>query len=136
MRKSDIIFIDGEIKTVLMDSISYVDNGNHKDIIVSGSHGGTSSAGYGLDVKVGAAFFNDAGIGKNRSGISGLDLLQDAGIIAIAVSHETAEIANGKDTYENGLVSFTNERAENAGINKGMKVKEAVNVLRSHLKDS
>ena len=119
-----------------MDSISYVDKGNHKDIILSGSHGGTSSAGYGLDVKVGAAFFNDAGIGKNRSGISGLELLQDADIIAIAVSHETAEIANGKDTYENGIVSFTNERAENAGIKAGMTVKETVNILRSHLKDS
>jgi len=136
MGKSDIIFNDGEIKTVLMDSISYVDKDNYKDIIVSGSHGGTSSAGYGLDVKVGAAFFNDAGIGKNRSGISGLDLLQDAGIIAIAVSHETAEIANGRDTYENGIVSFVNERAEKAGIKKDMTVKEAVDILRSYLKDS
>ena len=135
MEKSDILFIDGEIKTVLMDSISYVDKDNHKDIIVSGSHGGTSSAGYGLDVKVGAAFFNDAGIGKNRSGISGLDLLQNADIIAIAVSHESAEIANGQDTYENGIVSFVNERAENAGIKAGMTVKETVNILRSHLKD-
>ena len=136
MGKSDIIFNDGEIKTVLMDSISYVDKDNHKDIIVSGSHGGTSSAGYGLDVKVGAAFFNDAGIGKNRAGISGLELLQDADIIAIAVSHETAEIANGKDTYENGIVSFTNMYAEKAAIKKGMTVKETVDILRSHLKDS
>jgi hypothetical protein len=136
MGKSDIIFNDGEIKTVLMDSISYVDKDNHKDIIVSGSHGGTSSAGYGLDVKVGAAFFNDAGIGKNRSGISGLDLLQEAGIIAIGVSHETAEIANGQDIYENGIVSFINECAENAGIKADMTVKEAVSVLRSYLKDS
>ena len=131
MGKSDIIFNDGEIKTVLMDSISYVDKENHRDIIVSGSHGGTSSAGYGLDVKVGAAFFNDAGIGKNRSGISGLELLQDADIIAIAVSHETAEIANGKDTYENGIVSFTNECAEKAGIKVSMTVKESVSILRS-----
>ncbi len=134
MGKSDIIFNDGEIKTVLMDSISYVDKGNHKDIIVSGSHGGTSSAGYGLDVKVGAAFFNDAGIGKNRSGISGLDLLQDAGIIAIAADHKSAEIANAKDTYKNGTISFINERAENAGIKVGMKVKESVSILRSFLK--
>ena len=90
----------------------------------------------GLDVKVGAAFFNDAGIGKNRSGISGLDLLQDSDIIAIAVSHETAEIANGRDTYENGIVSFVNERAEKAEIKAGMTVKETVNILRSYLKDS
>ena len=119
-----------------MDSISYVDQDNHKDIIVSGSHGGTSSAGYGLDVKVSAAFFNDAGIGKNRSGISGLNLLQNAGIIAITFSHETAEIANGQDTYQNGIVSFVNECAEKAGIKKNMTIKEAVDILRAYLKDS
>ena len=67
---------------------------------------------------------------------TGLDLLQDAGIIAIAVSHETAEIANGQDPYKNGAISFINERAEKAGINKGMTVKEAVDLLRSHLKNS
>ena len=136
MEKSDILFNDGEIKTILMDSISYVDKDNYRDIIVSGSHGGSSSAGYGLDVKVSAAFFNDAGIGKNRSGISGLDLLQDAGIIAIAVSHETAEIANAQDTYENGIVLFINACAEKAGIKKGITVIDAVNILRAYLKDS
>ena len=109
--------------------------GHRGDIIISGSHGGTSSAGYGLDVKVGAAFFNDAGVGKNRSGISGLNMLQDAGIVAIAVSHESAEIANGRDTYENGTISFINDCAKKAGIKVDMTVKEAVNILRSFLKN-
>ena len=134
MGKSDIIFNDGEIKTVLMDSISYVNDKNRFDIIVSGSHGGTSSAQYGINVKVGAAFFNDAGVGKNRSGIIGLEKLQNIGIIAIAVDHKSAEIANAKDTYKNGTISFINERAENAGIKVGMKVKESVSILRSFLK--
>ncbi len=133
MEKSEIIFKDGDIKTVLMDSISYVNEDNQNDIIISGSHGGTSSAQYGLDVKVGAAFFNDAGIGKNNSGISGLNKLQNAGIIAITVDHKSAEIANGQDTYENGIVSFVNNYAKKAEIKIGMTVKDAVNVLRSHL---
>ena len=134
MVKADIIFKDGKFKTVLMDSISYVNEDNKNDIIISGSHGGTSSAQYGLDIKIGAAFFNDAGVGKNQSGIIGLNKLQDAGIIAIAVDHKSAEIANGRDTYENGIVSFVNACAEKAGIKIGMTVKEAVSILRSYIK--
>jgi len=134
MVKAAIIFKDGKFKTVLMDSISYVNEDNKNDIIISGSHGGTSSAQYGLDIKIGAAFFNDAGVGKNQSGIIGLNKLQDAGIIAIAVDHKSAEIANGRDTYENGIVSFVNACAEKAGIKIGMTVKEAVSILRSYIK--
>ena len=69
----DIVFTDGNRKTVLMDSISYVSPENRGDIIISGSHGGTSSAGYAIDARVAAAFFNDAGIGKNSAGIKGLE---------------------------------------------------------------
>ncbi len=67
----DIVFTDGNRKTVLMDSISYVSPDNRGDIIISGSHGGTSSAGYAIDARVAAVFFNDAGIGKNTAGIKG-----------------------------------------------------------------
>ena len=52
-----------------------------------------------------ALFFNDAGIGKNQAGIKGLEQLQKANIIAAAVGHESAEIANAADTYESGIVS-------------------------------
>lgn len=135
MGKGEIIFTDNRFKTVLMDSISYVGPDNKNDIIVSGSHGGTSSAQYGLDVKVGAAFFNDAGIGKNRAGISGLQMLEKAGIMAAAVSHQSAEIASGKDTYENGIVSFVNSCAEKAGLKTGMSVRDAVVLLRALLKE-
>jgi len=134
MRKTEVIFTDGPVKTILMDSISYVDANNRNDIIISGSHGGTSSAQYGLDVKAGAAFFNDAGIGKNRAGISGLGMLETAGIIAAAISHESAEIANGRDTYENGIITFVNPCAEKAGLKTGMRVREAVAGLRAFLK--
>ena len=52
----EILFTDGSVKTVLMDSISYVSADNRGDIIVSGSHGGTSSAGYAVEVQVAAVF--------------------------------------------------------------------------------
>ncbi len=129
----EILFKDGELKTVLMDSISYVKDGNGGDIIVSGSHGGTSSAKYAIDGKVGAAIFNDAGIGKNEAGISGLEQLQAENIIAAAVGHESAEIGNAADTYSSGIISRTNAPAAQAGIRPGMPVINAVAVLRKSL---
>ena len=131
MHPVEILFIDGQVKTVLMDSISYVTPDNGGDIIVSGSHGGTSSAGYAVDAQVAAAFFNDAGIGKNAAGIKGFELLDEHGIIACAVGHESAEIANARDTHENGIITRVNKAAERAGITPGSAVRDAVERLRA-----
>ncbi|MBM4311244.1 MAG: hypothetical protein FJ119_09920 [Deltaproteobacteria bacterium] len=128
-----IIFSDGPVRTVVMDSVSYVTGDNHGDIIISGSHGGTSSAGYAIDAAAGAVFFNDAGCGKNSAGIRGLDLLQQHSIIAAAVDHRTAEIASGADTYENGIISHVNSCAAQAGLRRGMRVRDAVELLRAYL---
>jgi hypothetical protein len=130
----DTVFTDGSRKTVLMDRISYVSPENRGDIIISGSHGGTSSAGYAIDARVAAAFFNDAGGGKNSAGIRGLEELEKHNIIAVAVSHESAEIANAADTYACGIISHVNGPAGKAEIRQGMRVAEAVDILRSYLK--
>jgi hypothetical protein len=130
----DIVFTDGNRKTVLMDSISYVSPENSGDIIISGSHGGTSSAGYAIDARVAAAFFNDAGGGKNDAGIRGFHELEKHSIIAVAVSHESAEIASAADTYACGIISHVNGLAEKAGISTGMRVAEAVDILRTYMK--
>jgi hypothetical protein len=127
------LYVDGSVKTVVMDSVSYVTAENQSDIIVSGSHGGTSSAGYAINVAAGAVFFNDAGCGKNNAGIKGLELLQQHSIIAAAVDHCTAEIANGADTYANGVITHVNAGASQAGLCRGMHVRDAVELLRSRL---
>ena len=82
--KQTVLYVDGLVKTVIMDSVSYVTKANQSDIIISGSHGGTSSAGYASDISAAAVFFNDAGGGKNDAGIKGLALLQHNSIIAAA----------------------------------------------------
>ena len=133
MQPIEILFTDNSRNTVLMDSISYVSADNRGDIIISGSHGGTSSAGYAVDAEVAAAFFNDAGGGKNGAGIKGLGELEKNNIIASAASHESAEIANALDTYQNGIITYSNGCAEKAGIRPGMRVAEAVDILRSYL---
>jgi hypothetical protein len=131
-----VLYVDGSVKTVIMDSISYVTEANQSDIIISGSHGGTSSAGYAIDVAAGAIFFNDAGCGKNNAGVKGLELLQQHSIIAVAVDHRTAEIANGADTYDHGIITHVNTSASQAGMYAGMHVRDAVELLRMRLAGS
>jgi uncharacterized protein YunC (DUF1805 family) len=81
-------------------------------------------------VQAGAAFFNDAGIGKNAAGIKGFEVLDEHGIIAAAVSHASAEIANARDTYDNGIITRVNKAAEKVGLAAGMTVRGAVELLR------
>lgn len=130
----DILFDDGAVKTVLMDSVSYITAANRGDIIVSGSHGGTSSAGYAIDARAGAVFFNDAGGGKNSAGIKGLEDLEKHNIIAAAVGHEAAEIANAADTYHSGIITHVNEPARRAGLRPDMTVAAAVAFLRRYFR--
>ncbi len=133
---TDVLFKDGDVKTVLMDSVSYITDDNRGDIIISGSHGGTSSARYAIEARAGAVFFNDAGVGKNNAGIRGLDQLAEKNIIAIAVRHTSAEIANAADTYRSGIVSHVNRLAQQAGIRPDCTVAEAVAILRTYLQQA
>jgi hypothetical protein len=56
----------------LLDSIALIDSSNAGTIVVTGSHGGRSAAGFVVDVseKPLAVFFNDAGGGKDNAGKS------------------------------------------------------------------
>jgi len=49
-------------------------------VVVNASHGGVYAAYLAAKLRAAAAIFNDAGIGRDRAGISGLDYLQELGI--------------------------------------------------------
>lgn len=113
----------------LYDSISYIKEDDKDKFIVSGSHGGIPSVEYAIDKKVFGAVFNDAGVGKNKAGVSGLSVLEDNDILGITVKADSAEIGNAEDTYENGVVSYFNGIAKNFGVQKNMKIKDFVQNL-------
>lgn len=104
----------------LVDSITETSADDAGRIVVSGSHGGASAAHYAVQVAAALYVFNDAGIGKDRAGVVALDLLEEAGIAACAVSHESARIGDAADTLANGVVSAVNERALRMGLTPGM----------------
>lgn len=104
---------------VLMDSISSVDAGDAGRIIVCGSHGGRSSGEFSTRFRLGACFFNDAGVGKDKAGLVALHMLDELGVPAGTVSHESARIGDSHDTWENGVLSYLNDTAIARGICAG-----------------
>ncbi|MGN0837575.1 MAG: hypothetical protein ACI4NN_00635 [Pyramidobacter sp.] len=99
-------------------------------VFVTASHGGVYPARLAASYGVRAAVFNDAGLCKDNSAIAGLDFLESVGIGAAAVSNFSACIGDGRDVFENGILSLVNRPAADAGCVKGMKCREAVELLK------
>lgn len=121
----------GGRKAVAMDSISRVDAGDAGHIVVSGSHGGVSAAEYAAPCKLAAAFFNDAGVGKDEAGIAALAMLERAQVPAAAVSHLSARIGDAEDMWRHGVLSHVNPSAARRGLKPGQRLQDAVNKLLS-----
>lgn len=116
-------------RVLLMDSITKVTPEDRSQIVVSASHGGASSGEFALEVPLMAAFFNDAGIGKDKAGIAALAMLQERGVACGTVSHDSARIGDSQDMWENGVVSHVNECARALGVLPGQSLKDALTLL-------
>jgi uncharacterized protein YunC (DUF1805 family) len=120
--------IDG-VSITVTDSITFLNESNAGDIVVCGSHGGVSAGEYAQKRHLKAVFFNDAGIGKNNAGVKSLESLSDAGILACTVDCMSAEIFNGQDILDNGIISVCNQKAKSRNIKEKMTVKEAIKYI-------
>jgi uncharacterized protein YunC (DUF1805 family) len=128
LKKQIQIQIDG-VNITVTDSITFLNESNAGDIVVCGSHGGVSAGHYAQKHRLKAVFFNDAGIGKNNAGIKSLDTLSDAGILACTVDCMSAEIFNGQDILDNGIITVCNQLAKSRNIKVKMTVKEAIKYI-------
>ncbi len=116
-------------RIVAMDSNSMVTEENQMDIIMTGSHGGRVGSLPAVKYHVAAAFYNDAGVGKDNAGISRLTWLEENHIYGAAVDANTARIGIGMETYESGIVSHVNALTESIGIRPGIGAKEAAQII-------
>ena len=116
----------------LLDSIALIDSSNAGTIVVTGSHGGRSAAGFVVDVreKPLAVFFNDAGGGKDNAGKVGLDMLQAIGVAAACYSHMSARIGDAQDGLDNGVLTDLNDLAKQAEIKTEMEVSQAIRCIQ------
>lgn len=97
--------------------------------MVAASHGGAYPGYLAAAVGVAGALLNNAGIGKDNAGIAALPYLDDLGIPAAAVDHESARIGDGADMMQHGVLSHVNDAASKLGCTSGMQVSEAAALL-------
>jgi hypothetical protein len=113
-----------------MDSARYVDSTNTgRDVVVTASYIGVLPARLMAPHKPRAVIGHDGGIGKDAAGIQGLYYLEALGIPSAAVKGDSAELGNGTDHYEAGVISRMNILAENCGVRAGQTVAEAALLL-------
>ena len=122
----------------LLDSIALIDSSNAGTIVVTGSHGGRSAAGFVVDVseKPLAVFFNDAGGGKDNAGKVGLEMLQAIGVAAACYSHMSARIGDAQDGLDHGILTDMNDLAKQVRIKKDMQVLQAIDCFILQITDS
>ncbi len=130
-----VVLDDGEVAVVALDSAGWIDARHTGAIVVTGSHGGVV-AGRAVKASVAAAVFNDAGIGKQRSGVGRLALLDEMGIAGFTVAHQSARIGEALETFESGDVSCVNETATRCGVAIGTSARTAIEQIRVATKEN
>lgn len=116
-------------RVVTIDSMRYVDTRNGSDVMVSASYLGVLPARLAAPHRPHAIIGHDGCVGKDGAGIAGLGYLEALGIPAATGAGMSAELGNGDDLYENGVISYVNVFAERAGVTVGMPVKDAAEIL-------
>jgi hypothetical protein len=115
---------------VIADSITRVGPEAAGAVVVNASHGGVYAAYLAAKLHAAAAIFNDAGGGKDRAGIGGLDYLQEFGVAAATVGHDTARIGDGADMMARGGVTHANRLAASLGVSRGQSCRDAAAALQ------
>ncbi|GMU73633.1 MAG: hypothetical protein HS109_13845 [Burkholderiales bacterium] len=114
-----------------LDSIGGVVAADAGCVLVIGSHGGLHGGdpASALPVDASAAFFHDAGIGRDDAGCSRLPVLDARGIPAACVDHRSARIGDARSMWGSGVLSRVNAAALARGVEAGMRVDAAATRL-------
>lgn len=101
-------------------------------LAVSGSHGGISSAQYAWAARPLLSVFNDAGVGKDAAGLAALPFLQQHGLAACTVAHDSARIGEARSTLHDGHISHCNALARALGAQPGQSCRALIEQLGAH----
>jgi hypothetical protein len=119
---------EGCPRVFALDSVSRVTWNLAGSVILGGSHGGIVNR-KAIKAPVRAAFFNDAGGGKDGAGISRLPALDVCGIPGATVSAMSARIGDGRDTFQSGTISNVNASAAALGVCLDQSASDAVSLI-------
>lgn len=125
MLNHDTVVTAAGTKVILCDSISFLTDEDAGSIVVCASHGGASSGEYASRVPLSLVIFNDAGVGKDQAGTAALQILENAGVAAATVRHDSARIGDVADQWSHGVISRINRLADGGGLAVGQPVQTA-----------
>ena len=113
---------------LVTDSITRLE-APHGKVIVAASHGAIYAAYLAARAGARAVILNDASVGRDAAGISGLAYLAGFGMPAATVAHDSAQIGDGADMLARGRVSHVNAPAQALGVAPGQSCHEAATRL-------
>lgn len=119
------------VHSILLDSITDADEGHRGQVVVSGSHGGVYPAAIASIAGIRAVLFNDAGIGLEQAGVAGVLALAKTGMAAAAIDSRSCLIGSAEDALKRGFITTVNSVAARCGIEAGMPVDKAVQMLEN-----
>ena len=115
-------------RVLLADSATHIEKAHPDAVVVAGSFAGAATAAYPLRAGVRGLILHEAGVGRNRAGISGLGLAERFGVPMAAVQTMSARIADGASVYR-GRVAHANRPAAALGVRPGMSTREAADLM-------
>ncbi|VTU31922.1 hypothetical protein H6CHR_03698 [Variovorax sp. PBL-H6] len=122
-------------RILVFDSATYVEGyvaeapQTTGDLVVNASYSGVLCARMVMSARPRAVIGLDCAIGKDGAGIAGLWYYEALAVPSAAVDVMTAEMGNGSDLYDNGIVSRVNDAAQALGIEPGMRTRDAAQYL-------
>ncbi|MEI7447516.1 MAG: hypothetical protein WCK28_21695 [Burkholderiales bacterium] len=100
-------------------------------VVVSGSYGGEYNAWHAAKWGIRGVVLCDAGVGRDRAGVKGLDWLDRLGIPGATADTMTCHIADGEHVLEHGTVSFVNDAARTLGCAPGQSVRDCAERMKA-----
>jgi hypothetical protein len=112
--------------SLILNSVTVFPPDARGQAALAASHGAVYAAYLAAKAGIKAVILCDAGVGRDRAGVSGLDYFEQLGVPAAAISHRSARIGDGADCAQRGVISFANKRAMFFGVVPGMSAREAL----------
>jgi hypothetical protein len=119
------------MSSLIFDSVTVIPPEARGRAAIAASHGGEYAAYCAANAGVKAVILCDAGVGRGRAGIGGLDYLGKLGVAAATVGHRSARIGDGEDCFARGVISYVNGAARKAGVIEGMTARAALEKLEA-----
>ena len=100
------------------------------NVLISGSYGGEYNAYHAAKNALRGVVLNDAGVGKDNAGVSGLAYLDRIGLPAGAAAAQSGCIGYGGEMLAEGVISFVNQAAAALGCAAGQTVRACAEAMR------